>query len=99
MLTKDEYEKRFKENYRVEGAGLDMQIHAPCPFCGAPDFHVYRLDQLQEVTGKETVCKECGRGFRAHWQNDASTTTGGFVQTCGDDPPDYVPIPRATEKR
>lgn len=95
MLTKEEYEKRYHDNYRLEGFGLDMKVHQPCPFCAASDFHVYRLDQLQEVTSKETICKECGRGFRVDWKNDPTTTTGAFVQTCGDDPPDYVPIPRA----
>jgi hypothetical protein len=97
MLTKDEYEKRYSESYRVEGFGIDgMTVHSPCPFCAAPDFHVYTLLEMQAVTSKETICKECGRGFCMTYTQDGDTTTARLLQTCGDDPPPYIPIGRAT---
>ena len=99
MLTKDEFERRFQANYLIDGFGFDrMTIHSPCPFCAAPDFHVYKLDTMMAVMGKETVCKECGRGFRVDWQDEPSVTTGHFGQTSGDDPPDYITIPRARSR-
>jgi hypothetical protein len=99
MLTQDEYEKRFKDNYRVEGFGFDgMTIHSPCPFCAAPDFHVYKLDTMMSVTSKETVCAECKRGFRIEYAEHGNTTTGRLLQTCGDPAPPYIPIARPRER-
>lgn len=97
MLTKEEYERRSHENSRVDGYGLDgMTIHSPCPFCAAPDFHVYTLITMRDVTSRETICKECKRGLRVDILDGATSTVATFWQTCGDDPPDYLPkFPRA----
>lgn len=94
MLTKDEFEARFEANYRIEGFGLGMKIHSPCPFCGAPDFHVYMFATMMSVMARETVCKECNRGFRAAIKVDANGIDCRPYQTRGDDPPSYIPIAR-----
>ena len=95
MLSRDEYEKRYNDNYRLEGYGLTMLVHSPCPFCAAPDFNVYTLDKMQEATCKETVCRECGRGLRIDYADDGTTLSSRMMQTCGEPGPSYVPIPRA----
>lgn len=96
MLTKEQYEERFHANYRVDGFGFEgMTIHSPCPFCAAPDFQIYTLLTMVEVTSKETICKECGRGFRIEYTEAGNTTNARPMQTCGPDRPPYIPIGRA----
>ena len=93
-VTKEELERRFKENYRIEGFGVDMTIHCPCPFCGAPDFITYEFWRVTEELSRERVCKECGRGLRGTIERIQDAITLELEQTCGDDPPPYVPIPK-----
>ncbi len=91
-MTKEEYEARFKANEKVEGHGIvGMTVHVPCMFCAAPDFFVYTLPTMERVMAEGATCKECGRGARAVIVKTPSCTQMSFVQTGGDDPPDYIP--------
>lgn len=91
-MTKDEYEKRFAENQVIEGYGLETTVHLPCPFCAAPDFIIHKVVEAEEAYLKGGVCTECGRGAKIEFSvNTPSNKQFEFVQTCGDDPPDYLP--------
>jgi hypothetical protein len=93
-LTKEELERRFKENYRIEGFGLDMTIHSPCPFCGAADFLTYKFWKFSQELTKETVCRDCGRGLLGIIKRAQGSIILEVEQTRGDDAPPYIPIPK-----
>lgn len=86
--------------YFIEGFGFEVTIHSPCPFCSHPDFHVYRVLEVEQEIGKEHVCRHCGRGSKTEYvQRDESQTVIRMVQTRGDDPPAFLKpyFPRAAE--
>ena len=92
--TKEEYEKRFKSNQRIFGAGVDTGMEIPCMFCGAPKFMIYTIIEVESVMTKEHTCKECGRSAKFV----ITTLIGGGktiepVQTGGDDAPGYLQPP------
>ena len=95
-MTKEDYEKRFGENYRIEGFGLDVTIHSPCPFCAAPDFMDYKILDVRQALQEEHVCAECGRGMKGTVADAVhDEVTVQVHQTQGEDPPPFIPIPRA----
>jgi hypothetical protein len=90
--NKEEYEKRYHANQRIEGFGLgNVHIHLPCPFCAAPDFMIYELMETEACLEKGAVCKECKRGMGAMVTRDGGAVQIEMVQTEGPDAPDYVP--------
>jgi hypothetical protein len=92
--TREEFEARFAANHRVSGYGMDVTVHQPCPFCGAPDFLTYRILETHKALAAFTVCGECGRGMRAIVDAGPYGTSFEFVQTAGDDPPPWAPMRR-----
>lgn len=90
-MTQEEYEKRFHENAQVTGEGLETTMHMPCPFCAAADFLVHHIIDTENAYEGGAVCGECGRGAKAIFTRSEGNTTFEFVQTMGDDPPDFLP--------
>lgn len=103
--TLEEYNAKFMQGSEVTGYGMDVTQHLPCPFCAHPGFK-----ELQPVAGivddrpnidaqmeAEATCENCGRSGRAVVTRDASGVSAEFVQTGGDDPPEYLPPMRRVE--
>jgi hypothetical protein len=83
-------------NTKVEGKGPDTIVHAPCPFCAAPDFLVYRLLDVQSAVSEDTTCASCARSMRGIFTEDGKGGTQvELVQTGGPDIPAwFTPIRR-----
>lgn len=96
----DEYTQRYKANERIFGVGLETSISAPCPFCAAPDFWVYRIINVREVVTKERICDACKRGLKTIFvQDNAQGSVFEFVQTTGPEQPAWLPqIRRLTDE-
>lgn len=90
--TREEYDRRFAENSRLEGFGIgNVTQHMPCPFCAAPDFMVHKILDVEAVMSKGAVCTECGRGLRAIFHRTPESVSFELVQTVGEDAPSYLP--------
>lgn len=91
-LTPREYEERTRQNIEYFGHGVNAGAHIPCPFCGAPRFMSYRIIECMAEMQKEHICTECSRGARTiiTTSPDGLTTGLEIVQTCGDDPPEWI---------
>lgn len=100
--TKAEFDARYDENAYIEGEGMESEAHLPCPFCAAPDFVQFRMLDAEMIAKLERVCRECSRGVVLEIKPIAKGTgvRWEFVQTCGEDPPAYLPVMRRarTEK-
>lgn len=90
-MTKEEYEKKFADNQKFSGRGVETTIHMPCPFCAEPDFMIYRVIEVNDFLAHEAVCKHCGRGMKGIVEKGESGVNVEFVQTCGDPAPDFLP--------
>lgn len=90
-MTKQEYDKRFAENQQVSGFGLDTTVHMPCPFCAAPGWMITKVLEMEEVSSKEHVCSECGRGAKMIYTRKGGGVSFEVVQTQGPDCPDFLP--------
>lgn len=85
-----EYNARQFENMRIEGVGVEVTIHMPCPFCGAKNFLSYRVLDVEEGLSRGATCQDCRRGLRAIFNRTLNNTAFRFVQTEGADPPEWV---------
>ncbi len=86
-----EFNRRFWDNHRIEGYGLDVETHIPCPFCAAPDFVIIPLLETEEAMQGEQTCAECGRSGRHLFdRSQEGVLKFEFVQTAGDDPPSWL---------
>lgn len=85
-MTKDEYLERVNKNQEITGFGMEVTMHMPCPFCGAPDFMVYLVLETEIAAKRGAVCKECKRGARALFDHSQGGVQFEFVQTEGPDP-------------
>lgn len=86
----DDLNERIKRNQRITGFGIQgTKIWLACPFCGAPDFMCYTLPTMERVMDAGAKCPECKRGMRTILQRDAGGTRMEFVQTDGDDLPNW----------
>jgi hypothetical protein len=92
--TKAEYEAKYAANTAITGYGLEVLVHAPCPFCAEPEFLVHKVLEVSEALGNGAVCKHCHRGMRGIVTVSASGTVIGFVQTAGPDPAPWIQMPR-----
>lgn len=90
----EEYKRKFTANQKIDGFGLGILIHVPCPFCAEPDFLVHKLHEAERAYRDGAVCKHCGRGLRGLFNYDASGVSFEFVQTVGVAPPDWLPTIR-----
>lgn len=95
----DEYMRAFTDNSKVKGFGFDTTMHTPCPFCAAPDFHVFKITQTEQELDKERVCTQCGRGMTVvtSTSDSGSSKRFSFYQTSGPDQPEWLEpkMPRA----
>lgn len=92
-MNLEEYNQRCKANMQISGRYSDTTIHMPCLFCGAAEFMVYKILEMKPVCSVGATCKECGRAAKAIFSGDAHSAQFEFVQTVGDDPPEWLPIP------
>lgn len=86
----DEYARLSMERTVIDGFGLDVATHAPCPFCAAAEFMVLMpaagivpgddRPTLHETLATEHTCSECGRSCRAIVEATMGQTTFEFVQ-------------------
>jgi hypothetical protein len=95
--TREEYEKRFQQNHRVTGFGIDTTVTFPCPFCAAPGWMTSRVLDVEEKIAANRECTECKRGSKGIVTRTANSMTTEFVQTSGPDHPDYLPRMRRVE--
>jgi hypothetical protein len=87
----DEYIERFHSNQRITGYGLATKTHYPCPFCAAPDWMVAWILETDTAIEKGATCNECGRSAKAIVKQTKGGVTFEFVQTGGDDRPEWLP--------
>jgi len=88
-----EYLARFAANQKITGFGSEVKTHFPCPFCAAPDWMIHPItDGLAGYPVIRAIhhCGECGRSARVNLQNDGAGISFEFVQTGGDDQPDWL---------
>lgn len=97
--SKAEYDRLYNRRTKYTGRGVETAVSFPCPFCCEPDWLVTRVLESRDAMSKGAVCKACGRGCRAIVQGEAlrGSLQFEFVQTCGDDPPSYLPPIRRVE--
>lgn len=74
----------------MSGFGLETTMHAPCPFCAAPDFAIFKILETQAVLSQEHTCAECGRSTRTIFSQLPGQVSFEIVQTGGVDPPDFM---------
>lgn len=79
-----------QENMRMEGQGLAVVTHAPCPFCAAPDWMKWPILDPRSAMELGAQCGECGRGAKAIFTDFPNGCYQfEFVQTSGPDQPDW----------
>lgn len=88
----DAYLKRFRLAEMITGHGVgNVFMHAPCPFCAAPEWLVFEVLAVREAMSVGAKCKECGRSAKAIFLDGKD---GGvafeIVQMGGIDPPEYL---------
>lgn len=90
----DELNAAQSSNTRVEGYGLEVRSVLACLFCGAADFLTLKIMDLALKGDADYAvaghCEECGRSAEVRVSHDGPSTLGGFVQTGGDDPPEWL---------
>lgn len=94
----EEYNKRFHENSRVEGFGLDVAQIFPCPFCAAPNWMTAKIIEVEDVMQREHHCCECGRSARAIIDRHPGGVSFEIVQTGGPDQPDWMLVKMRRER-
>lgn len=96
----EEFAALALSNHRVSGYGIaGVTQHLPCPGCAAPDWKSYLVIEARERMAEPATCKACGRSFKVVFeQPEPGHTVFEFVQTGGDDIPDwYAPKIRRLE--
>lgn len=101
--TAEEYAELAFVNTVIDGYGLGVCTHMPCPFCAAPDWlALYPAaglllgdsePNMYDVMDKGATCGSCGRSARWVVRRDIpdSNVQAELVQTGGPDPPSYLP--------
>jgi hypothetical protein len=90
-MTQAEYERRFAANHRIEGFGVGVRQHMPCPFCAAADFMIVAILNPADAMARGATCRECHRSARFVFRGEPGAIAGEMVLTGGDDPPDFLP--------
>ena len=86
----DELAVRINLNQQVTGFGFDTTMHMPCPFCGAPDFMVFKVIDTLEASKQGGTCKECKRSMKTIVTSIRGGRNMEFVQSAGPDQPDWL---------
>jgi len=82
-----EFMRTFEANTKIEGHGLGVVMHSPCPWCAAPDFMVFPVLECTAAFLKGATCKHCGRSMVGCPIEHGFE----FVQVGGADAPDWMP--------
>lgn len=92
----EEYVALFSKNQKLTGYGMDVTCHAPCGFCAAPDWLVYKILETEEKMQEGATCSNCQRtGKFIFIVDEPNRKQFQFVQTGGPPAPDWlVPKPR-----
>lgn len=94
----DEYNRLQNLHQSITGFGLgNVRISTPCPFCCAPDFRSYLIEEVEKVCSEDVTCKACGRGAKMIFHHQIGVTRFEMVQTRGVDPAPYLPRFRRTD--
>jgi hypothetical protein len=83
-----EFEARFAANQKIDGFGINVTMHMPCPFCAEADFMVYKVIETEDATGG--TCKACGRSMEIEHTVDGPNRTIRMYQTGGPEQPDWL---------
>lgn len=90
-LSAQAYIEKFHANQKIEGFGIDkVTIHVPCPFCAEPDFMLYTILEVEKALEAGATCKHCNRGSKAIIHRENGGMSFEMVQTCGDEPSDWL---------
>lgn len=84
-----EFNAKAVKNSVTSGYGADVAQHFACPGCAEPDWKVCKILTIEDDIVQDSVCKHCGRSFKVLLDKNAGQTTFEFVQTGGDDLPDW----------
>lgn len=81
-----DYDFKYKTNCRYEGAGVDTAMVMPCPACAEPGWKTQKITETQTRMQEESICKYCGRGFKALMiVDEPNQMQFEIVQTVGPD--------------
>lgn len=98
--NKDEYERLYHANTKIEGFGMEVRQVLACPFCCAPGFMtlwVIKNGGPQAGLAKGATCERCKRGAKGIIKHQGGGVQFEIVQTVGDDPPAYLPPMRRAD--
>lgn len=97
--TVDDYNARAMANAKVEGYGIfGVKQTLPCPGCAAPGWKSFKIIEVEQVMPEPATCWNCGRTFKVLVSHEGGGTSMEFVQTGGDDVPDYLPPIRRVQE-
>ena len=96
------YDRLYNERSECVGFGAETGMRVPCPFCCHPNFQEWKIWpdhplHVETVLAKDAECPNCGRGIKALFTRSDSGVQFEMVQTCGDDPPSYLPAMRRVD--
>jgi predicted RNA-binding Zn-ribbon protein involved in translation (DUF1610 family) len=86
----EEFNAKVMANITSSGYGLETTQHFACPGCAEPDWKLVKVVQAPEAFAEPSTCKHCGRTFKALVGREDGATSFEFVQTGGDDLPDWM---------
>lgn len=95
----EELNARSTKNARVDGYGLDVTQHMPCPFCGAADWAAWQTvagiapgddrPNLDAQMREPKMCSSCGRAAKVIVTRAPGTMSAEFVQVGGPEQPEW----------
>jgi len=85
-----EYNARFAANTKVDGLGLGVKTHVPCPFCAAPGFWCLPIMDVEGAMKKTATCSECKRSARAIFSRALGGVAFSVVQCGGPEQPAWL---------
>lgn len=94
------YERLYHQNTKIDGFGMEVRQVLACPFCCAPGWltvWVIKNGGPEAAMREGATCGQCGRGSKAIMTRSAGGVSFEFVQTCGEDPPAYLPPMRRVD--
>ena len=96
--TVEEFNRVFQANTEMTGFGVDVEVHMPCPFCGAAHWRCTKILDFETNLEQEEVCSACDRGARTIVRTRFNVEGAEvekiltMVQTSGPDGPSWGPM-------
>lgn len=101
----DEYVEQATKATLIDGYGLEVTTHMPCPWCAFKDFMLLQpaagiipgddRPSLEVTMQTEHTCIRCGRKGKNIVERSEGGVSFEFVQTGGPDAPEWLqPPPR-----